>query len=70
MNQQSPTYLGKYKLTSIEVIGLMIGARGTITQTLVKFCKRFRLQSSLISDIAIAAIKGSLQILRNHIYST
>ncbi|KAJ4437697.1 hypothetical protein ANN_17842 [Periplaneta americana] len=36
-----PFYLEKYHLTSIEVVGLMVGARGTIPRLFVTFCKKF-----------------------------
>lgn len=60
----------KYQLTSIEVIGLLIGARGTITSFLEKFRNRFKLPSSLRDQIVLIAIKGSAQILQHHLYST
>ena len=63
-------YSEKYGLTSITVIGLMVGARGTIPQLFVKFCRQFHLHNDFIYNISLAAIRGSLAILRNHLYST
>lgn len=68
-NPTVPFYLEKYQLTSIEVIGLLVGARGTIPGFFVKFCRKFQLNNNLIRDVSYAAIKGSLAILRNHLYS-
>ena len=62
-----PYYLEKYKLTDIEVIGLMVGARGTIPRLFVNFCRRFNINKTSIYNIALAAIKGSIKILRNHL---
>ena len=50
----------------IEVIGLMIGARGTIPLRLQEFCSRFNLPKSLIEDIAVATVKYSVQVLHHH----
>ena len=62
-------YKEKYQLNSIQVLGLMVGARGTIPRRLVKFCHDFGLSSDLLVNIAITAVKGSLAILKNHLYS-
>ncbi|PSN37608.1 hypothetical protein C0J52_20084 [Blattella germanica] len=58
-------YKDKYKLENIHVVGLMVGARGTIP----KFWTSRGLQKSHLLDIAIVALKGSLAILRNHLFS-
>ncbi|KAJ9573899.1 hypothetical protein L9F63_008759 [Diploptera punctata] len=61
-------YKDKYQLDSITVTGLMIGARGTIPGFLAKFWNSLDLDRVYLSKIAIAAIRGSITILRNHIY--
>ncbi|KAJ9594356.1 hypothetical protein L9F63_014232, partial [Diploptera punctata] len=48
--------------------GLMIGARGTIPGFLAKFWNSLGLDRVYLSKIAIAAIRGSISILRNHLY--
>ncbi|PSN50363.1 hypothetical protein C0J52_07611 [Blattella germanica] len=61
----TPFYKDKYNLTSIEVIGLLVGARGTMPHLFVSFCRKF----GVIMAVVIAAIKGSLKILNHHIYT-
>ena len=61
-------FLNKCKLHQIEVIGLMIGARGTIPKFFVQFYKRFKLSSKCIDNVAIMASKVSVTIFRNHLY--
>ncbi|KAJ4433843.1 hypothetical protein ANN_16155 [Periplaneta americana] len=63
-----PFYLEKYHLTSIEVVGLMVGARGTIPLLFVSFCKKFQLNNDFIRDVYLTAIRGSLAILKYHLY--
>lgn len=64
-----PYYKSKYNLTSIRIFGLLIGARGTIPKQFVEFCREFGLPNNFIKDVALAAIKGSIKILSNHLYS-
>ena len=61
-------YRKKYHLTSIEVVGLMIGARGTIPDFFVKFCRRFKIHNAFIKKVALCTLKWSLLILINHLY--
>ncbi|KAJ4426405.1 hypothetical protein ANN_27219 [Periplaneta americana] len=63
-----PFYLEKYHLTSIKVVGLMVGARGTIPRLFASFCKKFQLNNDFIRDVSLAAIRGSLAILKYHLY--
>ncbi|KAJ4429770.1 hypothetical protein ANN_21974 [Periplaneta americana] len=63
-----PFYLEKYHLTSIEAIGLMVGARGTKPRLFVSFCKKFQLNNDFIRDVSLTAIRGSLAILKYHLY--
>ena len=64
-----PYFLEKYSLKKIEVIGLLVGARGTITLFLEDFCKRFQLPNTLIKDIIVATLRGSNRIAHNHLYN-
>jgi len=61
-----PFFQQKYLIKNIEVIGLMIGARGTIPLKFQEFCGRFNLPKSLIEDVAVATVKYSVQILHHH----
>jgi uncharacterized alpha/beta hydrolase family protein len=60
--------LEKYQLNEIEIIGLFVGARGTISNLFENFRKRFQLPKKLNQDVALAAIKGSAQLLHNHLH--
>ncbi|KAJ4443740.1 hypothetical protein ANN_05518 [Periplaneta americana] len=63
-----PIYKDKYSLSHFDVIGLMVGARGTIPSFFANKCKNLGLTHSIVKEIAISALKGSVQILRNHLY--
>ncbi|KAJ4450496.1 hypothetical protein ANN_01923 [Periplaneta americana] len=65
-----PFYKDKYSLSHIDVIGLMVGARGTIPSFFANKCKNLGLTNSIVKEIAISALKGSIQILRNHLYGS
>ncbi|KAJ4445957.1 hypothetical protein ANN_12643 [Periplaneta americana] len=65
-----PFYKDKYSLSHIDVIGLMVGARGTIPSFFANKCKNLGLTHSIVKEIAISALKGSVQILRNHLYGS
>lgn len=54
------------KYNNVEVIGLMIGARGTIPNFFDEFRHRFNLPKSINNDIVVSVIKDSVYILRNH----
>ncbi|KAJ4445047.1 hypothetical protein ANN_06846 [Periplaneta americana] len=58
-----PYYKTLCKLRDIEVIGLMVGARGTIIKQFVSFCHKFGVPTTN-KKIYMIALKGSLQILR------
>lgn len=62
-----PDVKEKLKLKSLEVIGLLIGARGTLTKFFLDFCTKFKIEN-VIENIGIEAIKGSCKIYNNHIY--
>jgi hypothetical protein len=56
-----------YSLENIEVIGLYVGARGTITRSLKSFVNRFGLRENILEDIMMLAIRGSIQIYNYHL---
>jgi hypothetical protein len=60
----------KYKLDSIEVMGLLVGARGTIFRKFEEFRKRFLLPKSITKEISILSIRGSHRIIHNHLYNS
>ena len=64
-----PYFQAKYKLHNIEVIGLLVGARGTITTFFENFRKQFGIPKKVIDDIVISVIRGSYQIYHNHVYN-
>jgi hypothetical protein len=51
-----------------EVMGILFGARGTITQFFEDFRKRFRLPPQLTKDISVSILKDSVGILHNHLF--
>jgi hypothetical protein len=51
-----------------EVVGLLFGARGTITQFFEDFRKRFRLPPELTKEISVSVLKDSVSILHNHLF--
>jgi len=65
----TPFFQNLYGLNDIEVIGLMVGARGTITSFFENFRKRFKIEKSVIEEIVINVIRGSVQIYNNHVYN-
>ena len=58
-----------YNLEEVFIIGLLIGTRGTIFTVFENFRKKFGLSKQLSKDVAVAAVKGSCQILHNHLYN-
>ena len=68
-NSCIPYLKEKYDLEEMEVIGLLVGARGTIPQFFKDFANQFRIPKSVIDSIAISAVKGSAQILHNHLHN-
>ena len=63
-------YKQKYNLDSIFVKGLMVGARGTIPTFLSDFWRSFGLPKHHLQEIAVAALRGSVALLGNHLYLT
>ena len=64
-----PDLCKKFQIKSLEVIGLFIGSRGTITNFFEVFRKKFMLPKSVTKDILLSVIKNSVKILNNHIYT-
>ena len=64
-----PFFKNKYSLSDIEVIGVFIGARGTITIDFKNFRSKFDLSKDLRNNIALSVIKSSVQILQHHTYN-
>ena len=63
-----PDIQARCKLKNIEVIGLLVGARGTIPKFFSEICKKFKIEKSVVEDIGIEALRGSRRILANHLY--
>ncbi|KAJ4429520.1 hypothetical protein ANN_21689 [Periplaneta americana] len=64
-----PYYLQKYQMKELEVIGLLVGARGTATLFMKDVLKRLGIPTSIIPIVTLAALKGSIALLKNHLYS-
>ncbi|KAJ4428860.1 hypothetical protein ANN_25853 [Periplaneta americana] len=62
-------FKAKYQLEDIEVIGLVIGARGVIPKFFESFRKTFELPQTLNADIITSVLKRSCHILSHHIHS-
>ncbi|KAJ4427892.1 hypothetical protein ANN_23900 [Periplaneta americana] len=61
-------FKAKYQLEDIEVIGLLIGARGVIPKFFESFKKTFELPQTLTADIITSVLKRSCQILNYRNY--
>lgn len=59
----------KYDCNKIEVIGLFIGSRGTISKIFCEFANKFKLKKKTLLEISTTTVKLSISILRNHLYS-
>lgn len=53
-----------------EVIGLLFGARGTISKFCINFFHRFHIDLLELQDIAINVLRHSLLIVNHHLYSS
>ncbi|KAJ4450747.1 hypothetical protein ANN_02177 [Periplaneta americana] len=62
-------FKAKYQLEDIEVIGLLIGARGVIPKFFESFRKTFELPQTFTADFITSVLKRSCQILGHHIHS-
>lgn len=65
-----PYYKGKYDLEEIDVRGIFIGSRGTITSPFKSFATEFNICESVLKVISQSVVRASILILRNHIYGT
>jgi hypothetical protein len=61
-------FISKFKLKQVEVIGLMVGARGTIPGFFNEFRKRFGFSKEFLKDVVLLALRRSVSILKNHQY--
>ncbi|KAJ4434096.1 hypothetical protein ANN_16416 [Periplaneta americana] len=68
-NPTIPYYLQKYQLEELEVIGLLVGERGTATLFMKDVFKRLGIPTSIIPIVTLAALKGSIAPLKHHLYS-
>jgi len=57
----------QYSLNSVEIIGLLIGARETIYKQFEDLRRRFNLCSKLRDGVALHAIKSSIRIFNSHL---
>ncbi|KAL1446313.1 hypothetical protein WDU94_005645 [Cyamophila willieti] len=57
-----------YQIEDIEVMGLLVGARGAVTKFFEEFRRNFKLPKSLTEKVVISAIRGSCKIINNHLY--
>ena len=64
-----PYYKTKYNLKKIEIIGLMIGARGTLPNFTNNVLSKFKVKKSTKEEIIRTTLKYSVYILRNHLYN-
>lgn len=62
-------FMDKYKIDKVEVIGLFIGTRGTISKFFMDFAKKFSISKKVTHTIVLETIKYSVLILRHHLYT-
>ena len=65
-SKYEPTYGNR----NYEVIGLWLGARGSISHGMVEFFERFKLDKTILPDIAETVISESIKMIHYHIYSS
>ena len=58
----------KYSVTNWEVIGLLFGARGTLTKFCINVFSRFNIHPANLQDIALNILRDSLHIVQFHLY--
>ena len=64
-----PYFSQRYNIRDIEVIGLYVGARGTITKQFVQFLKDFKIPLAVIDTIVTMVLKAGSLICNQHLYS-
>ncbi|PSN50098.1 hypothetical protein C0J52_04711 [Blattella germanica] len=52
-------FKNKYQIKDIVMLGLMVGARGSITSLFVQFCRQFNLDKNPIKEIVISTLWDS-----------
>ena len=60
----------QYGKRDFEVIGLWWGSRGTISEGVKNFFKRFKLNMKVLPEMAEAVLISSIRMLHHHIYSS
>lgn len=66
----SSRYLPIFGPRQYEVLGIWMGARGTISKSMTQFFERFKLDKTILPDIAESIISDSIKMIHYHIYST
>ena len=64
----APYLCEKYGIQNVEVVGLFIGSRGTISTFLYNFVKKHKLGKELVKNIVTSVLKSSAHILHNHLF--
>ena len=62
-------FQSKYNVMDIEVIGLYLGARGTISKNFIDFLKRFKIPVSIVEPVVSVILKISSLMCNQHLYS-
>lgn len=63
-------YKTKFNVNSIDIIGLFLGSRGTLTKRYIEFWSKFQLPRSLDKILILKILRSSVSILRHHLYSS
>ena len=58
-----------YGRREFEVLGIWLGARGTVGRSLVELFERFGLDKSKLPELAETALTDSIRIIHHHIYA-
>ena len=59
----------KYNIPNWKVIGLLFGARGTLTKFTINELLKLGLNASTLEDIALNILRDSVHIINYHLYS-
>lgn len=63
-------YDNEYGDRQYEVLGIWMGARGTVGKSLVALFERFDLPMNRLPDMAEKVLSDSIRIIHNHIYGS
>lgn len=66
-----PDLREKYQMEGfeVEVLGLYVGSRGTISKFFADFCTKFCLPKDLMNTVVNSVLEESCCILHNHLYN-